>query len=224
MASISNEGVARPSGFRSIIDGCHLAFHRRAVGVRLGLELEPRLAHAGGLVHLETKFRTGRDRLTDADVVFGDASHQNLFTPGSAVIVDDVDRAVRVLHAVGIGNAASLVKQQPAFDQLIQITRTLAHDDDFVRVVLVSTQSDVQGDVRFIEVSDGPEYRTDLQQALREGLLALGLLGWEFKDGTLQAKGGLFPWQDERLRELFDRLCEEGVDRVQEEFARWNSR
>ena len=82
---------------------------------------------------------------------------------------------------------------QPSLDQLIQICRTLAHDDDFVRVVLASTQGDVQGDVQFTEVSDGPEYRTELQQALRDGLTALGLLGWEFKDGTLQAKGGLFP-------------------------------
>ena len=43
----------------------------------------------------------------------------------------------------------------------------LAHDDDFVRVVLASTRdtapSDTQGDVQFIEVSDGPEFRTDLQ-------------------------------------------------------------
>ena len=50
---------------------------------------------------------------------------------------------------------------QPSLDQLIQITRTLAHDDDFVRVVLASTQGDVQGDVQFIEVSDGPEFRTE---------------------------------------------------------------
>ena len=42
------------------------------------------------------------------------------------------------------------------------------------------------------------------------------LLGWEFQDGTLQAKGGLFPWHDESHRGLFDRLSEEGVDRVQE--------
>ena len=63
---------------------------------------------------------------------------------------------------------------QPSLDQLIQITRTLAHDDDFVRVVLASTQdntqADTQGDVQFIEVSDGPEFRTELHQALRDGL------------------------------------------------------
>ena len=68
---------------------------------------------------------------------------------------------------------------------------------DFVRTVLASTPSNLQNNsqvnVQFIEVSDGPEFRTELQRALRDGLTALGLLGWEFKDGTLQAKGGLFP-------------------------------
>ena len=54
--------------------------------------------------------------------------------------------------------------------------------------MLASTQDNPEADVQFIEVSDGPEYRTDLQQALRDGLTALGLLGWEHKDGTLQAK------------------------------------
>ena len=106
---------------------------------------------------------------------------------------------------------------QPSLDQLIQITRTLAHDSDFVRVVLASTpntlQADTQLDVEFIEVSDGAEFRTDLHQALRDGLTALGLLGWEFKDGTLQAKGVMFPWHDESLRELFELVCKEGVDR-----------
>ena len=73
---------------------------------------------------------------------------------------------------------------QPSLDQLIQITRTLAHDDDFVRVVLASTQDNPEADVQFIEVSEGPEFRTELHQALRDGLTALGLLGWEFKDGA----------------------------------------
>ncbi len=93
---------------------------------------------------------------------------------------------------------------QPSLDQLIQIVRTLAHDDDFVRVVLASTEGNLQDDVQFIEVSDGPEFRTELHQAQRDGLTALGLLGWERKDGTLQAKGGMFPWHDESLKELFD--------------------
>ncbi len=54
--------------------------------------------------------------------------------------------------------------------------------------MLASTQDNPEADVQFIEVSDGPEFRADLHQALRDGLTALGLLGWEFKDGTLRAK------------------------------------
>ncbi len=89
--------------------------------------------------------------------------------------------------------------------------------------MLASTQDNPEADAQFIEVSDGPEFRTELQQALRDGLTALGLLGWEFKDGTLQAKGGLFPWHDESLRELFEQVSEEGVDRVQELFENWRA-
>ncbi len=95
---------------------------------------------------------------------------------------------------------------QPALDQLIQVTRTLARDYDFVRLVLASIPSNLQGnaqlEVEFIEVSDGPEFRTELQQALRDGLTALGLLGWEHKDGTLQAKNVMFAWHDETQVDL----------------------
>ena len=101
-------------------------------------------------------------------------------------------------------------------DHRLARTRTPTHYYDFVRVILASTQDNTEGDVQFIEVTDGPEFRTDLHQALRDGLTALGLLGWEFKDGTLQAKGGLLPWHDESLKELFERVSEAGVDRVQE--------
>ena len=49
---------------------------------------------------------------------------------------------------------------QPSLDQLIQICRTQVLDQEFVRVVLASTQDntqpDTQGDAQFIEVSDGP--------------------------------------------------------------------
>ena len=83
----------------------------------------------------------------------------------------------------------------------------------------VSIQGDVHEDVRFVEVSEGPEFRTGLAQALREGVTAaLGLLGWELQESTLQAKRGMFPWHDCSLRKLFDRMCEEGVERVGEEF------
>ncbi len=58
---------------------------------------------------------------------------------------------------------------QPSLDQLIQITRMLAHDDDFVRVVLASTQGGVQADAQFIEVSDGPEFRTEEKAISQSG-------------------------------------------------------
>ena len=70
---------------------------------------------------------------------------------------------------------------QPSLDQLIQITRTLAHDNDFVQVVLAFIPSNLQDNAQvaaeFIEVSDGPEFRTLLQQALRDGLTALEIAG-----------------------------------------------
>ena len=61
----------------------------------------------------------------------------------------------------------------------------MAHDYNFVRVVLASIPNNLQDNTQvgaeFIEISDGPEFRTDLHQALRDGLTALGLLGWELK-------------------------------------------
>jgi hypothetical protein len=111
---------------------------------------------------------------------------------------------------------------RPPLDQLIQTTRTLAHDYDFVRVALATVPAKLQDpsqlDVQFIEVSDGPGFGTDLHQTLRGGLTALGLLGWEFEDGTLQAKAVMFPWHDESLKGLFEQVCEAGADRVQELF------
>ncbi len=62
-----------------------------------------------------------------------------------------------------VRSAVSSTVMQPSLDQLFQITRTLAHDYDFVRVMLVSTQDDTHPDVRFIEVSDGPEFWTEVQ-------------------------------------------------------------
>ena len=105
------------------------------------------------------------------------------------------------------------ILEQPAFEQLIQITRTLAHDYEFVYLVLASMQGDAPENAHFIEVSAAPEFRNELQETLREGA-ARGLLGWELRNGTLQAKSGFFPWNDESLREWFDRFCEAGVERV----------
>ena len=57
----------------------------------------------------------------------------------------------------------------PSLDQLIQICRTQVLDQEFVRVVLASTQDNPEADVQFIEVSDGPEYRTEVQAISQSG-------------------------------------------------------
>ena len=53
---------------------------------------------------------------------------------------------------------------QPSLDQLIQITRTLTHDYDFVRVGLASTQGDTPDDTR--PPSSSSRSQTALSSAL----------------------------------------------------------
>ncbi len=69
---------------------------------------------------------------------------------------------------------------------------------------------------------EGPEFRKKLETAFREDFQALGMLGWEVSKETVQAKNVLFPWHkdNETLCELFDRLCDEGAESVEEEFGR----
>ncbi len=87
-----------------------------------------------------------------------------------------------------------------------------------MRLVLASSQSEA----RFVEITEGAEFRRELEAALREDFQALGMLGWEVGKGTVQAKNLLFPWHggDETLRQLFDRMCEEDADSVEEDFER----
>ncbi len=99
----------------------------------------------------------------------------------------------------------------PGFEQLIQIVRAAAATTpDFMRLVLASSQ----GEVRFLEVTQGPEFRKELETVFREDFQALGMLGWEVNEEKVQAKNLLFPWHkdNETLRELFDRLCDEGAE------------
>ena len=64
--------------------------------------------------------------------------------------------------------------------------------------------------------------RAELQTAFRGDFLALGMLGWEVGEGTMQAKNLLFPWHrdNETLCELFERLCDEGAESVEQELDR----
>lgn len=109
----------------------------------------------------------------------------------------------------------------PGFEELLQLVRAAAAATplEFMRLVMASSD-----DVQFIEVSEGPEFRAELQTAFREDFQALGMLGWELGEGTVQAKNLLFPWHkdNEALGELFDRLCDEGADSVEQEFDQWS--
>ncbi len=105
----------------------------------------------------------------------------------------------------------------PGFEELLQLVRAAAAATplEFMRLVLASSQ----GEVRFVEVMEEPEFRKELETAFREDFQALGMLGWELGEGTVQAKNRLFPWHkdNETLSELFDRLCDEGAESVEQE-------
>ncbi len=107
----------------------------------------------------------------------------------------------------------------PGFEEMIQIVRaiTMATPLESVRVVLASSE-----EVRFVEVTEGSEFRTELESAMRGGFQALGLLGWELGEKTVQAKRLLFPWHkdNEAVSELFERLCDEGAESVEQEVER----
>ena len=87
----------------------------------------------------------------------------------------------------------------PGFEELLQIVRAAAAATplEFMRLGLASSD-----DVRFVEVTEGPEFRRELETAFREEFQALGMLGWEVLDETVQAKNLLVPWHkdNEALR------------------------
>ena len=105
----------------------------------------------------------------------------------------------------------------PGFEELIQIVRAAAAATplEFMRLVLASSQ----GEPRFIEVTEKPEFRKELETAFGEDFQALGMLGWEVGKETVQAKNLLFPWHNDNETQLFDRLCEEGAKSVEEELG-----
>ncbi len=55
-------------------------------------------------------------------------------------------------------------------------------------------------DFKFLQ--NTPQLRERLQEALREGYVALGLLGWEIAEGRIQAHKMFFRWHEDA--ELFD--------------------
>jgi len=112
--------------------------------------------------------------------------------------------------------ASQLEFIQPDFDQLLRVIRIVTDQThyDHSRVVLAS----FEGEIQFLKVADSIEFQAELGEALTTGFLALGLLGWQTDDGRLQAHKLLFRWHtDSKLKELFDRLCEAGVESVTKE-------
>jgi hypothetical protein len=111
---------------------------------------------------------------------------------------------------------SSLDFLQPDLEQLLRVLKIVTEQTqyDFSRLVLASSE----GDIQFLEVTETSKFRVELEEALGNGFLALGLLGWQMSEGTLQAHKLLFKWHtDPRLKELFDRLCEVGAESVNEQ-------
>lgn len=117
--------------------------------------------------------------------------------------------------------ASELEFIQPDFEQLLRVIRIVTDRTqyDYSRVVLASCE----GEIQFLEVADTIEFQAELGEAFTTGFLALGLLGWQMDEGMLRAHKLLFRWHtDSKLKELFDRLCEAGVESVTEEIEQLN--
>lgn len=101
----------------------------------------------------------------------------------------------------------------PNFEYLLQAIRILSESSqlEFIRLVLVSQEEKP----KFIEISGNLEARQEIEQAVSQGLIPLGLLGWEMTRTDLKAKRLMFPWhEDGRLKDLFESICEDAIDRV----------
>lgn len=117
--------------------------------------------------------------------------------------------------------ASELEFIQPDFEQLLRVIRIVTDQTryDYSRVVLASCE----GEIQFLEVADTIEFQAELAEAFTTGFLALGLLGWQMDEGILRPHKLLFRWHtDLKLKELFDRLCEAGVESVTKEIEQLN--
>lgn len=106
--------------------------------------------------------------------------------------------------------------QPTKLEELLTAIRVLSTEMDLKFIHIVMAAAD--GRTQFIESSRDQFLENELKQAIDAGFLALGLLGWEMSDSSLEAKSLLFPWNkgDENLKRVFQRICEAGVDSVYE--------
>jgi hypothetical protein len=104
-------------------------------------------------------------------------------------------------------------------EQLIQVILILVKDSglDFIRLIAVSPNEGHD----FIEVNS-ETFQSDLEEMIQNQMLPLGLLGWDIRDDSVQAKSILLPWHRENhiLTDVFRRLCEMGVESVEKEFKK----
>lgn len=100
---------------------------------------------------------------------------------------------------------------QPKFEQLVEVIHRVSQDPRFAKLTVVLAAPD--GDIEFLEVKDGDSFLSQLGESVGSGFLALGLLAWQDDGSGMEARKLLFRWHtDERLKALFDKICEAGVE------------
>jgi len=113
------------------------------------------------------------------------------------------------------------VSEVPSFDQLLQLINGLLErvPCDSMQVVLVSKATGV---AQFVQVADNPNLQSELHQALLSSAIPLGVLSWQRTEGGLGASKFIFPWveEDEVASHVFDLICQEATEKVEEQFRR----
>jgi hypothetical protein len=88
-----------------------------------------------------------------------------------------------------------------------------------MQVVLVSKAT---GIAQFVQVADNPNLRSELHQDLLSAAIPLGVLSWQRNEGGLGASEFVFSWvkQDKVAAHVFDLICQEATEKVEEQFKR----
>jgi hypothetical protein len=113
------------------------------------------------------------------------------------------------------------VSDVPSFDELLKLITGLLErvSSDSMQVVLVCKATGV---AQFVQVADNPSLRSELHQALLSSAIPSGVLSWEYNDEGLSALKFIFPWveEDEVASRVFDLICQEATEKVEEQFRR----
>jgi hypothetical protein len=113
------------------------------------------------------------------------------------------------------------MSEVPSFDELLQLITGLLErvSCESMQVALVSKAT---GFAQFVQVADKPTLRAELHQALLSSAIPLGVLSWKNSDKGLSASKFIFPWveEDETASHVFDLICQEATEKVEEQFKR----